>query len=68
MASAGHNSLKYAVKHFCYAGGWKKFEALWNFLIKTKSLNNMLPVLEAILSKVRQHINEESTASPVAAG
>jgi hypothetical protein len=37
-----------------YAGGWKKFEPLWNFLINTKSLNDMLPLLEAILSKVKR--------------
>jgi hypothetical protein len=35
-----------------YSGGWKKFEPLWNFIIKTRGLNKMLPLLEAILSKV----------------
>ena len=40
------------IKHFTYAGGWKKFEPLWNFIIKTKGLNKMLPLLESILSKV----------------
>jgi radical SAM superfamily enzyme YgiQ (UPF0313 family) len=54
-ASAGHDSLKHIVKHFLYSGGWKKFEALWNFLIKTKNLNNMLPLLESVLSKVRMN-------------
>jgi radical SAM superfamily enzyme YgiQ (UPF0313 family) len=52
-ASLGHAQVKYALKHFAYAGGWKKFEPLWNFLIKTQGLNKMLPLLEAILSKVR---------------
>ena len=42
------------VKHFTYAGGWKKFEPLWNFLIKTGSLNKMLPLLEAVLSKIKK--------------
>ncbi|MFT3826859.1 MAG: radical SAM protein [Chitinophagaceae bacterium] len=51
-ASCSHDTLKHAIKHFTYAGGWKKFEPLWNFIIKTKGLNNMLPVLESILSKV----------------
>ena len=37
-----------------YLRRWmEKFEPLWNFIIKTKGLNNMLPVLEAILSKCR---------------
>jgi radical SAM superfamily enzyme YgiQ (UPF0313 family) len=47
-----HEKLKHQIKHFTYAGGWKKFEPLWNFIIKTKGLNGMLPLLEAILSGV----------------
>ncbi len=51
-ASRQHQQIKHQLKHFAYAGGWKKFEPLWNFIIKSRNLNNMLPVLEAILSKV----------------
>jgi radical SAM superfamily enzyme YgiQ (UPF0313 family) len=51
-SSAKHDSLKHSLKHFFYTGGWKKFEPLWNFIIKTKGLNNMLPLLESILAKV----------------
>jgi len=47
-----HESHKHKLKHLLYTGGWKKFEPVWNFLIKTKSLNNTLPLLESILSKV----------------
>jgi hypothetical protein len=54
-ASMQHESLKHCIKHFAYAGGWKKFEPLWNFIIKTKGLNSMLPLLETILSTVKQH-------------
>jgi radical SAM superfamily enzyme YgiQ (UPF0313 family) len=54
-ASLGHDALRHSLKHFAYAGGWKKFEPLWNFLIKTRGLNQMLPLLEAILSKVRKN-------------
>ena len=56
-----HDSHKHKLKHFFYTGGWKKFEPLWNFLIKTKNLNNMLPILEAILSKVGFEEGEGST-------
>jgi radical SAM superfamily enzyme YgiQ (UPF0313 family) len=52
-ASFQHSAYKHSLKHFLYAGGWKKFEPLWNFLIKTGGLNGMLPLLEAILSRVR---------------
>lgn len=51
-ASLQHDDLKQIIKHFTYAGGWKKFEPLWNFIIKTKGLNKMLPLLEAILSGI----------------
>ena len=49
----GHDSLTHKLKHFVYAGGWKKFEPIWNFLIKTKNLNHTLPLLEGVLTKVR---------------
>jgi radical SAM superfamily enzyme YgiQ (UPF0313 family) len=51
-ASIQHDSYVHKSKHFFYAGGWKKFEAVWNFLIKTRSLNNTLPALETVLAKV----------------
>lgn len=51
--STQHDSAKHMLKHFLYAGGWKKFEPLWNFVIKTRHLNAMLPLLESILSKVK---------------
>ena len=52
-ASFQHDNLKHIVKHLAYSGGWKKFEPIWNFIIKTRNLNNILPVLESILSKVQ---------------
>lgn len=53
-SSAGHDSHQMKLKHFFYTSGWKKFEPLWNFVIKTKNLSHMLPVLESILSKVKR--------------
>ena len=57
-AGMQHDQLKHRLKHWAYAGGWKKFEPVWNFIIKTKGLNQTLPVLEAVLSKVRQQKSE----------
>lgn len=62
-ASWQHENFKHVVKHFAYAGGWKKFEPLWNFMIKTKGLNQMLPLLEAILSRVNKK-NKNIERSP----
>jgi radical SAM superfamily enzyme YgiQ (UPF0313 family) len=63
-ASFQHDEWKHILKHFTYAGGWKKFEPLWNFLIKTGSLNKMLPLLEAVLSKVKKRDAENKVLSP----
>ena len=57
-ASFNHDSNSHKLKHLFYAGGWKKFEPIWNFLIKTKNLNNTLPVLESLLSKIKTQKNE----------
>lgn len=53
-AAGQHDTLKHRLKHLAYTAGWKKFEPVWNFIIKTKGLNHILPVLETVLSKVRQ--------------
>jgi len=63
-ASWQHDQFKHVIKHFTYAGGWKKFEPLWNFIIKTKVLNKMLPLLEAILSKVNNSKSHSVRPSP----
>ena len=51
-ASFTHGTLKQRVKHFAYSAGWKKFEFLWNAMIRGRQLRFMTPVLEAVLSKV----------------
>lgn len=59
-AAFKHDSLKYKLKHLFYTGGWKKFEPLWNFIIKTEGLNKMLPLLETLLAKVEDSKGEKS--------
>jgi len=66
-ASLQHDNLKHCIKHFAYAGGWKKFEPLWNFMIKTKGLNKMLPLLESILSKVKTRKDDKLSPFPAIA-
>jgi radical SAM superfamily enzyme YgiQ (UPF0313 family) len=51
-ASLAHGSAKHRAKHFFYASGWKKFEPMWNFVIKTRHLAHMTPLLEGVLSRV----------------
>jgi radical SAM superfamily enzyme YgiQ (UPF0313 family) len=63
-ASLQHENLKHAIKHFAYSGGWKKFEPLWNFMIKTQGLNKMLPLLATILSKVNAKTKTSDPEKP----
>jgi radical SAM superfamily enzyme YgiQ (UPF0313 family) len=51
-ASLAHDSAKHRAKHFFYAAGWKKFEPLWDLVIKARRLKAMTPLLEGVLSKV----------------
>jgi hypothetical protein len=39
------------LRHFAYAAGWKKFEPLWDFIIRARRVAGMLPLLESILSE-----------------
>jgi hypothetical protein len=38
------------LRHLAYAAGWKKFEWLWDWVIRAKRVSQCLPVLEAVLS------------------
>src|SRR3954453_6121213 len=50
--SLSHGTLKHRAKHFFYAAGWKKFERLWDLVIRARQLAFMTPVLESVLSNV----------------
>ena len=51
-ASLHHGTVKHQLKHFFYASGWKKFEPLWDLLIRARRLGQVTPMLEAVLSRV----------------
>ncbi len=48
-------SLKGKLRHISYAGGWKKFEPIWDLVLRARKVNNLLPLLEAILGGYGQH-------------
>lgn len=64
-ASMHHELTAHKLKHFFYAGGWKKFEPVWNFLIKTKGLNNTLPALETVLAKINLGKQKNNQATDI---
>ncbi|HMC80501.1 MAG TPA: radical SAM protein, partial [Acidimicrobiia bacterium] len=50
-------------RHAAYAAGWKKFEGLWNVLIRAGQVTRALPVLEAVLSALDSHRPDAATPS-----
>jgi radical SAM superfamily enzyme YgiQ (UPF0313 family) len=74
--SFSHGSIKHQAKHFFYAAGWKKFEPLWDVVIRMKQLRAMTPLLEGVLSRVTADASSRDrpeqpglqTVSPLVAG
>jgi radical SAM superfamily enzyme YgiQ (UPF0313 family) len=50
-ASRHHGTLKHRAKHFFYASGWKRFESLWDLIIRGRQLARVTPLLEGVLSR-----------------
>jgi hypothetical protein len=51
-ASWHHGTFKHQAKHFFYASGWKRFESLWDLIIRGRQLARVTPLLEGVLSRV----------------
>jgi radical SAM superfamily enzyme YgiQ (UPF0313 family) len=51
QSAAAHDTLTGSLRHLAYAAGWKKFEPLWDLVIRAKRAGMMLPILETILSE-----------------
>jgi radical SAM superfamily enzyme YgiQ (UPF0313 family) len=62
--ASAHDDLVAGLRHLAYAAGWKKFEPLWDFVIRARRAGTMLPILEAILSEFGRRLPEQP---PVAA-
>ncbi len=65
-ASLHHGTLKHQAKHFFYASGWKKFEPLWDLLIRARQLTRVTPFLEGVLSRVTSARTEQRVDSSAA--
>lgn len=48
--AATKDSLMGKMRHVTYAGGWKKFEPMWDAVIRAGRVWRLLPVLEAVLN------------------
>jgi radical SAM superfamily enzyme YgiQ (UPF0313 family) len=47
--AASHSLAGDRLRHLAYAGGWKKFEPLWDLIIRGRQILHALPLLEAAL-------------------
>jgi len=54
------------LRHLAYAGGWKKFEPMWDWVIRFQRAGNFRPLLESLLvgSDQKPAINQEVSARP----
>ena len=55
------------LRHLAYAGGWKKFEPLWDLVIRLKRVSNFLPLLETLLQG-KQRTGSEGVFNPQLSG
>ena len=69
-ASLVHSQVIGVLRHLAYTGGWKKFEPLWDWVIRVKKVASFLPMLESVLSgfgslkglpKSNLHAEEQAT-------
>jgi radical SAM superfamily enzyme YgiQ (UPF0313 family) len=57
-----------AVRHIAYAGGWKRLEPFWDWVIRAQRVCRLRPVLEAVLLGFGKHRLGRSRASAFPAG
>lgn len=60
QSSQAHEGLSRQLRHIAYAGGWKKFEPMWDWVIRAKRVANLLPVLETILAGFHSRLENDS--------
>lgn len=58
--AATKNGVRERMRHVAYAGGWKKFEPMWNVVIRSRQVLHALPLLEMILSGFGTHRTHRS--------
>jgi radical SAM superfamily enzyme YgiQ (UPF0313 family) len=68
QAASTKTDMAGRLRHLAYAGGWKKFEPVWDWVIRLKRVTSFLPLLESVLAgfeEADRFVNEESQISPV---
>jgi radical SAM superfamily enzyme YgiQ (UPF0313 family) len=63
QGARSHDRVIDSLRHAAYASGWKKFEPLWDFVIRARRIAMMLPFLEGILSGFGARTSSENYSS-----
>jgi radical SAM superfamily enzyme YgiQ (UPF0313 family) len=58
------NTIGGKLRHIAYAGGWKKFEPMWDAVIRAKRVTNLLPLLEGILAGFGRYTSDAQKTAP----
>jgi len=62
-SATAHDDWRSRLRHLAYTAGWKKFEPLWDAVIRLQRVANFRPLLETLLSRkentspIAQNIN-----------
>jgi radical SAM superfamily enzyme YgiQ (UPF0313 family) len=53
------------LRHLAYAGGWKKFEPVWDWVIRAQRVTSFLPLLETVLGGLGRRTSVERNPIPL---
>jgi radical SAM superfamily enzyme YgiQ (UPF0313 family) len=67
-SAAAKPELTARLRHVAYAGGWKKFEPLWDVAIRARRVTRLLPLLETILAGFGRYRSPRQVITGEAAG
>jgi radical SAM superfamily enzyme YgiQ (UPF0313 family) len=59
QSSRVHQNFSEQLRHLAYTGGWKKFEPMWDWVIRAKRVASFLPVLETVLAGSKNRFKME---------
>jgi len=64
QAAGQHQRITDRARHFLYTTGWKKFEPLWDLVIRAQRLANFRRLLEQILSEPKSAAQPAPRTNP----
>ena len=59
-SSQTHTEFSNQIRHLAYTGGWKKFEPVWDWVIRAKRVASFLPVLETVLAGFNAYLSKNT--------